>query len=401
MLNLLEKEKFMQQQQKIWMHCIYIIFYILYFLSILLLISIFIYYRTFQTPKLLRKLTMSGTGANKQPILEIDLQIALCGLDLTFDQFVDLCILCGCDYCSSIKGIGPKTALKLIRQYKNLEGIIQFVKRDRKKKYQLPKDWTSYRIKVEDPTQSQSQSITNSVEQNISTENQQTISTDNQDNTTINSNNENETVNTTTTNNTPSTSTTSTTSLSTTSTTTATLTDSKLSSSSVETETLPSVPNSQQESMSLVEDNSDDDDGIQMIGDDDEDDNMEEEEEIDLDDDINEEDLENTENNSNNNNGEQTETNQVDDNEEGELIEPMYLQARKLFHNHEVIDASQIELKWLPPQEEELRKFLVERMGFNPERVENGIKKLVEAQGKKSQQRLDKYKQYYITYYII
>jgi len=76
---------------------------------------------------------MSSSGANKQPILEIDLEIALCGLGLTFEQFVDLCILCGCDYCSSIKGIGPKTALKLIRQYQNLEGIIQFVKRDRRR----------------------------------------------------------------------------------------------------------------------------------------------------------------------------------------------------------------------------------------------------------------------------
>ncbi len=26
------------------------------------------------------------------------------GLGLTSDQFVDLCILCGCDYCGTIKG---------------------------------------------------------------------------------------------------------------------------------------------------------------------------------------------------------------------------------------------------------------------------------------------------------
>ena len=29
------------------------------------------------------------------------------GLGLTPDQFIDVCILCGCDYCDSIKGIGP------------------------------------------------------------------------------------------------------------------------------------------------------------------------------------------------------------------------------------------------------------------------------------------------------
>lgn len=28
-------------------------------------------------------------------------------LQLTMEQFIDLCILCGCDYTDSIKGIGP------------------------------------------------------------------------------------------------------------------------------------------------------------------------------------------------------------------------------------------------------------------------------------------------------
>lgn len=68
---------------------------------------------TFRTPKLLRKMTFSGT---KQPILEIDCELMLTGLGLTYPEFIDLCILCGCDYTESIKGIGPKTALKLIRQ---------------------------------------------------------------------------------------------------------------------------------------------------------------------------------------------------------------------------------------------------------------------------------------------
>ena len=68
---------------------------------------------TFRTPKLLRKMTFSGT---KQPILEIDCELMLTGLGLSYPEFIDLCILCGCDYTDSIKGIGPKTALKLIRQ---------------------------------------------------------------------------------------------------------------------------------------------------------------------------------------------------------------------------------------------------------------------------------------------
>lgn len=68
---------------------------------------------TFRTPKLVRRLTFSqGSGSSKdkqQPILEVDLEMALQGLELSYEQFVDLCILCGCDYCSTIKGVGPKT----------------------------------------------------------------------------------------------------------------------------------------------------------------------------------------------------------------------------------------------------------------------------------------------------
>ena len=41
------------------------------------------------------------------PIVEINLKTALAGLQIDMAQFVDLCILCGCDYTDSIKGIGP------------------------------------------------------------------------------------------------------------------------------------------------------------------------------------------------------------------------------------------------------------------------------------------------------
>jgi flap endonuclease-1 len=57
---------------------------------------------TFRTPKLLRKLTFSSGKDIK--ILEIDTETVLTGLGLSYEQFVDLCILCGCDYCNTIKG---------------------------------------------------------------------------------------------------------------------------------------------------------------------------------------------------------------------------------------------------------------------------------------------------------
>ena len=40
-------------------------------------------------------------------------------------QFIDLCILLGCDYCESIRGIGPKRAIDLIKQYKTIDEIMK------------------------------------------------------------------------------------------------------------------------------------------------------------------------------------------------------------------------------------------------------------------------------------
>jgi flap endonuclease-1 len=77
---------------------------------------------TFRTPKLLRKMTFAASGKNqKHTVVEIDFAAMLAGMQLTYEEFVDLCILCGCDYCSTIKGIGPKTALRLIREHKTIE----------------------------------------------------------------------------------------------------------------------------------------------------------------------------------------------------------------------------------------------------------------------------------------
>jgi len=42
-------------------------------------------------------------------------------------QFTDLCILLGCDYCDSIKGIGQKRALDLIKQHRNIEAILKHI----------------------------------------------------------------------------------------------------------------------------------------------------------------------------------------------------------------------------------------------------------------------------------
>lgn len=75
------------------------------------------------TPVLLRHLSYSK--GNTDEVIEIDSNVVLQELELTREQFIDFCILSGCDYCDTIKKIGPESAYKLIQQYGCIEKIIQ------------------------------------------------------------------------------------------------------------------------------------------------------------------------------------------------------------------------------------------------------------------------------------
>jgi flap endonuclease-1 len=70
---------------------------------------------------------MMAPASQKKEIQEFQVQKVLEGLDLTLDQFIDMCILCGCDYCDKIKGIGPNKALDLIKKHGNIETILEKV----------------------------------------------------------------------------------------------------------------------------------------------------------------------------------------------------------------------------------------------------------------------------------
>lgn len=91
---------------------------------------------TFGSPILVRHLTFSE--ARKMPISEIHLDQVLKGLELTMPQFIDLCILLGCDYCENIKGIGPQKAVKFIQEYGSLEKVLEQLDRT---KYQISDEW--------------------------------------------------------------------------------------------------------------------------------------------------------------------------------------------------------------------------------------------------------------------
>ncbi|MGC8568841.1 MAG: flap endonuclease-1 [Nitrososphaeria archaeon] len=84
----------------------------------------------FNSPRLIRNLTVSGRRKlpNKDVYVEISPEIIetdrfLKYYGITREQLVDIAILIGTDFNIGVKGIGPKTALKLIKKYGRIEDI--------------------------------------------------------------------------------------------------------------------------------------------------------------------------------------------------------------------------------------------------------------------------------------
>ncbi|WP_400245748.1 flap endonuclease-1 [Methanomethylophilus alvi] len=91
----------------------------------------------FGTPVLLRNLTM--TGRRKVPGKDIyreikteviDSEEFLRNLGISREQLVDMCILMGTDFNTGIKGIGPKKALKLVKDNGDLESVLRKIGED-------------------------------------------------------------------------------------------------------------------------------------------------------------------------------------------------------------------------------------------------------------------------------
>ena len=77
-----------------------------------------------------RKKLPSGSTISINPEL-IELEKVLKGLEINQDQLLALAILVGTDYNKlGVKGIGPKTALKLVKQFKNFDKIFKEVEAD-------------------------------------------------------------------------------------------------------------------------------------------------------------------------------------------------------------------------------------------------------------------------------
>jgi len=90
----------------------------------------------FGAPKLVRNVTISGRRKlpRKNVFIEVipetvELEQALKELGITHEQLVDVGILVGTDFNpEGVKGIGPKTALKLIKEHGSLEKLLPTLK---------------------------------------------------------------------------------------------------------------------------------------------------------------------------------------------------------------------------------------------------------------------------------
>ena len=65
---------------------------------------------------------------------------------MTHDEFIDLCILCGCDYTTNITGVGPVKAFKYIKKFDIIENVLARIERENKnpwktKKYHIPENF--------------------------------------------------------------------------------------------------------------------------------------------------------------------------------------------------------------------------------------------------------------------
>lgn len=320
---------------------------------------------TFRTPKLIRKLTYSQASKDKkQPIIEIDCEKILIGMGLTYEQFVDLCIMCGCDYTNTIKGIGPKNALKLVREHKNIEAIIAHL--EKSNKYDIPPDWKEQRV---------SKKAMEMAEKLIEEARLAREAKEAEDQ------------------------------------------RARLVEALLQTPTVLGFSSGREkdENANAVDVNANEGEASAGVGMDakpaataidatvEADQGMEEDEPeymcaddaVDADD---EEVMEGKPEEDASAPGAATklepaepEVEEEIDDDDLEIIPPQYIQARSLFIQADVTPSSQIELKWSEPQIDALREYLVVKCGFNESRVQSGIDRLVKAQQKKSQQRMDSF----------
>ena len=93
-------------------------------------------------PELIRRNVYRGSPPDEIVVFKLDKILE--GLELTMEQFVDMCLLCGSDYTSSIPRIGSRTAHTNLVKYKTLAATLKIL-RAKPNAVGIPTD-TEYKI---------------------------------------------------------------------------------------------------------------------------------------------------------------------------------------------------------------------------------------------------------------
>lgn len=121
----------------------------------------------FGAPRLVRNVTISGRRKlpSKNVFVEVvpevvELEAVLKACGITYEQLIDVGILIGTDFNpDGIKGLGPKTALKLIKEHENLDKALPYLKNAEfsvehqriREIFLNPKVTNNYRIEWKEP----------------------------------------------------------------------------------------------------------------------------------------------------------------------------------------------------------------------------------------------------------
>ena len=75
-------------------------------------------------PRMIRN-CLDKTIKRKDVVSVINLETVLKDFNMNMEEFIDMCILCGCDYCPTIPKVGTIRSFNYIQNYKTIEKLIE------------------------------------------------------------------------------------------------------------------------------------------------------------------------------------------------------------------------------------------------------------------------------------
>lgn len=89
----------------------------------------------FGAPVLLTKLDKAGSGKQLR-LRSLGAAAQLCFLNWKQEAFVECCVLAGCDYVHSLRGVGLMTAHKVLREHRSAEALFEAVRQQQRREQQ-------------------------------------------------------------------------------------------------------------------------------------------------------------------------------------------------------------------------------------------------------------------------